>query len=59
MEVLTKVKTLKRGCYTYELMATKGKATHLHINNHKTNKSSVIVRLDVINNFITTSSKEE
>lgn len=54
MEVLTRIKTLKRGCYTYDLMGVDGKATHLHINNHKTNKSSVIVRLDVIGEFINT-----
>ena len=44
MEVLTKLKTISQGSYTYNLMSN----NMVHINNHKTNDKSVIVPLDSI-----------
>lgn len=39
MEVLTVKKELVKGDYTYSLMSNE----NVHINNHKTNKNSVMV----------------
>jgi len=39
MKVLTRVKTIKQGDYTYDLMSN----NMVHINNHKTNDKSIIV----------------
>ena len=48
MEVLTKVKTVKQGNYTYNLMSN----NMVHINNHQTNDKSVIVPLGAIEQLI-------
>lgn len=40
--VMTAKKTIKRGSFTYSLMGTEKIPSHIHVNNHVTNKSSVI-----------------
>lgn len=44
MNVLTKLKTVKQGNYTYNLMSN----NMVHINNHKTNDKSIIVPVEPI-----------
>ena len=53
MTVLTAVKRVVKGNYTYELMSN----DMIHINNHKTNNKSVIVPLEPIRELL--SSEEE
>ncbi len=48
MEILTVVKTVKQGNYTYDLMSN----NMVHINNHKTNDKSVIVPVEPIKKLI-------
>ena len=47
MKVLTKVKTIKQGNYTYNLMSD----NMVHINNHKANDKSIIVPIEPILNL--------
>ncbi len=49
--VLTCIKTAKRGNYTYKLMASGKVLTHVHINT-KTNNDSVIVPVDILRELI-------
>ena len=44
MRVLTRIKTIKEGDYTYNLMCN----GMVHINNHKTNNKSIIVPISNI-----------
>ena len=48
MKVITRIKTIKRGDYTYNLMSN----DMVHINNHKTNDKSIIVPLEPIKQLI-------
>jgi hypothetical protein len=48
MKVLTALKTITKGSYTYNLMSN----NMIHINNHKTNSDSVIVPLEAIEKLI-------
>ena len=48
MKVLTKIKTVNKGNYTYNLMSN----DMIHINNHKTNNKSIIVPLAPIRELI-------
>lgn len=48
MEVLTVIKTISKGSYTYNLMSN----DMVHINNIKSNKDSVIVPLSAIKELI-------
>ena len=54
MEVLTKLKTVTKGNYTYNLMSN----DMVHINNHKTNDKSVIVPLGAIRELTNTLNNE-
>jgi hypothetical protein len=45
-------KRMSIGDYTYELLGTEEEASHIHINNHKTNNDSVLVPLDVFHYFM-------
>ena len=51
MEVMTSKGEATVGDYKYTLLGVE-KATHLLINNHKTNTDSVIVPVDVLINII-------
>lgn len=48
MQVLTVLKTITKGSYTYNLMSN----NMVHINNNKTNSDSVIVPIEVIQKLI-------
>ena len=48
LNVLTVVSSKKQGSYTHNVMSN----GYIHINNHKTNSSSVIVPTDVLLDLI-------
>ena len=52
MKVMTAKKTVVKGKFTYKLMGSGGVATHVHINNHKTGKSSQMVSVDVVRELL-------
>ena len=49
MKVLKVIKSVDDGEYILSLMGARGLPTHVHINNYKTNKNSVIVPLGSLN----------
>ena len=52
MKVMTVKKEIKHGSYTQQLMGADDEPTHLHINNHKTNKDSVMIPLSAVNDLL-------
>ena len=52
LAVLTRKKTIIKVDYTLLLLSAEDAATHVHIDNHKTNKSSVIVPLSAIKELL-------
>ena len=48
MKVMTTKKTIVKGKFTYKLTGIDDTVTHVHINNHKSNKQSVIVPVEAI-----------
>ena len=50
--VLQVTDCFQEGSYTYSVLGYSNKPSFLHINNHKTNKNSVLVPIDVIKNII-------
>jgi len=50
--VLTITDQYEEGPWVYTLLGYNNKPTFLHINNHVTNKNSVLVPLDVVKNII-------
>ena len=57
MKVMTSKKTIVKGNFTYKLMGSGDVATHVHINNHKTGKSSQMVSVDVVRELLNVSSQ--
>ena len=51
-KVLTCIKTIKRGSYTYQLLGHNKAPTYVHINNTRTNKDSVIVPINVLHELL-------
>ena len=52
MEVLTVFKQIELGSYIYTVMGYKDKPSTVHINNTKTNKNSVIVPIEVLEDLL-------
>lgn len=51
LQVMTKHKEIRSGDFTYELMGV-NKPTHVHVNNHKTNKQSMLLSINVLKDLL-------
>ena len=51
LQVMTKHKEIVHGDFTYQLIGV-DVATHVHVNNHKTNNSSVVVPIKVLKELL-------